>query len=82
MFGVTFDIFGEPFVEFVVRIEHRRHDEMQEGPQFSHAVLNWSSAEEQSVSTIEAEQHFPSHAEKRDGTGRFRNPNNDDVDFL
>ena len=27
------DVFGEPFVELVVRVEQARHNEMQQGPQ-------------------------------------------------
>jgi len=33
IFSCIFDVFGEPFVELVVRIKKAWHDEMQQSPQ-------------------------------------------------
>lgn len=33
IFSCVLDVFGEPFVEFVVRIKKTWHDEMQQSPQ-------------------------------------------------
>lgn len=57
--GMRLDVFGEPFVELLVRIEQRWHDEMQQGPQLGHAVLNRCSRQQQPVSAVEPEEHLP-----------------------
>ena len=37
---IYLDVLGEPLVEPQVRVEQRRHDEVQQRPQLGHAVLN------------------------------------------
>lgn len=43
-------------------VEQLGHDEMQQGPQFSHRVLDWSSGKEQSVSGLKSKENLPSSA--------------------
>lgn len=38
-------VLGEPFLELVEGIEQLGHDEVQQGPQLSHGILNRSTCE-------------------------------------
>lgn len=51
--GMRLDVLGEPFLELVVGVEEFGHDEVEEGPEFGHGVLDGGSGEEQAVSGIE-----------------------------
>ena len=42
-------------------VKERRHDKMQQRPQFGHAVLNRSSGQQQPVSAFEPKQGLPSN---------------------
>ena len=44
--GVVFDVLGKPFGEFVVAVEERGHDEVQERPQLLHVVLDRCAGKE------------------------------------
>jgi hypothetical protein len=41
--GRRLNVLGEPFLELLMAVEELRHDEVQESPELSHGVLNWSS---------------------------------------
>jgi hypothetical protein len=58
--GVALDVLGEPLAELVVRVEEGRHDEVEEGPEFVHRVLDGGTGEEESVAAAEAEERLPS----------------------
>jgi len=62
------DVLREPFGELFVRIEERRHDEVEQSPQFClsaenssigteqltvHRVLDGSTSQQQSISAVE-----------------------------
>lgn len=55
----SLNVFREPFLELLMVIEELRHDEMEEGPQLSHGVLDGRSCEEESVSGLELQETFP-----------------------
>ncbi|TFA99797.1 hypothetical protein CCMA1212_008205 [Trichoderma ghanense] len=68
--GVRLDVLGEPFTELVVGVKERRHDEVQQGPQLLHVVLDGGTRQQQAVSAVEAEQALPSGAGRAlDGLG-------------
>ncbi|KAH6603254.1 hypothetical protein Trco_008029 [Trichoderma cornu-damae] len=71
---VGLDVLGKPFAELVVRIEERRHDEVQQGPQLLHVVLDGGAGEQQAVPAVEAEQALPAGAGRAlDGLGLVEN---------
>jgi hypothetical protein len=37
---MTFNILGEPFIEFIMRVEEGWHDEMEKSPQLQQQELN------------------------------------------
>lgn len=51
---------GKPLLELVVGVEELRHDEVEQGPEFRHCVLNRGSCQEELVSASEAQQCVPS----------------------
>ena len=61
LLSVTLNIAREPLVEFLVGVEHGGHDEVEQGPQLLHGVLDWSASQEKTVATVEAKQDSPSH---------------------
>ena len=61
LLSVALDITREPLVEFLVGIEHGGHDEVEQGPQLLHGVLDGGTSQEKTVATVEAEQDSPSH---------------------
>ena len=58
--GIPFDILGEPFGEFVVRVEEGRHDKVEQRPKLVHRVLDRSTSEKESVAALEAKKSLPS----------------------
>lgn len=40
-------------------VEQFGHDEMEQCPKFSHTVLDWSSGEQESITCLELQEHFP-----------------------
>lgn len=59
---VGLDVFREPLLKLLVAIEKLRHDEMQESPELRHWILNWSTSEQESISSIELQQYSPPSA--------------------
>lgn len=59
-----FNVFAKPLGKLIVTVKQHRHDEMQQGPKFSHGVLHWSSREKESVPALEAKQTLPADAAK------------------
>lgn len=59
LLGVPLDVPREPLAELVMRIEKRGHDEVEEGPELVHRVLDGRPGEEESVAAAEAEEGLP-----------------------
>ena len=43
VFSSIFNVFREPFVKLIVRVEETRHDEVQEGPELYHHAIVFSA---------------------------------------
>ena len=80
---MTFNVLGEPLVELIVRIKQGRHDEVQEGPQLSHAILDGCARQEEPISTIEAQQDLPPQTVGRSMNSTIMgNPHRQPADWL
>lgn len=54
-----FYVFAEPFLELLVVVEKLRHDEVKQGPQFCHRVLDRCARQKKSVACVEAKKDLP-----------------------
>ena len=61
LLGMALNVAREPLVELFMRVKHGGHDEVKQRPELLHCVLDRSTGQEQSVATVEAEQHPPSN---------------------
>ena len=69
--GVALDVLGEPLAELVVRVEERRHDEVEQRPQLVHRVLDRRAREQKAVPAAEAEERLPARARRAFDRLRF-----------
>lgn len=60
---MSFNVLGKPLVKQLVRIEKIRHHEIEQGPEFSHIILNGSSSQQETVSRLELLENVPSLGE-------------------
>ena len=59
LLSVALNVAGEPLVELLVRVKHGGHDEVEQSPQLLHRVLDGGTGQEETVTTVEAEQYLP-----------------------
>jgi hypothetical protein len=57
--ALCFDVFTEPLLELFVVFEKLGHNKVKQGPQFCHAVLDWGTREEETVSGLKLQENFP-----------------------